>query len=130
MVLNVGITILPALKCGALLLYGFMSNVLQEKHYVCPFSKSYFTTYGSEAQHSVIYNVTYYHILILEHKCQSLGFPGKQIWRHLIHINWSLSVSCSHKRCVILDKAASFCQRQCPERDLAMSCQQPTLLGT
>lgn len=41
-ILSVGVTIFPALKCGALLLYDFMSKVLEERTYVCSFSKFYF----------------------------------------------------------------------------------------
>lgn len=76
-----------------------------------------------------------HHILML-YKCNILphihfglhmsefGFPRHQILRHWsLYQVWSLTVSCSHKRGIILGKALSFCQGQFLEKDLAASSQ-------
>lgn len=65
--LSVDTILLPALKYGALLIYGFLSNVLEEGQDVCSFSKFYHTNYVEMMHHMLLYiNVTYYRILILE----------------------------------------------------------------
>lgn len=64
--------LLLALKYGALLLYGFLHNVLEERWYVCSFSKFYYANYMEMMLHMLLYiNITYYPILILEYAYQS-----------------------------------------------------------
>lgn len=81
---------LPAPKCEALRLYGSLSDVLVERQYVCAFSKFYFTNSVEMMHHMLLHiNVTYYHILIFEHRCQSSSSLDIRIWYTEVCINWS-----------------------------------------
>lgn len=121
--LRVDTIIFPPPKCGALLLYGFMSIISEERRQCMgQFSKIYFRNYAEMMYHMLFYvNVTYEHTLLLEHTCQSSGSLDIRFWNPEVCISWPLDMSCSPKR----NKTASFCQGKFLHRDPAVSFSHP-----